>query len=464
MAIMKTNDSETQLGQRTITSHAHSTAYEADQPATGTRPSAPKDEQPSRSGALAPHTTDSDATSQPDAAAGVQSVDSLVVVQSDPVGLDVTTQDADERGTAENEEPISPLPVKSRAAAKFKERLRHRMKGRLGRGYYVGKPTQEKTLNACVDIWENPQREDATTILEWLGSNRHFYALVDTGAQLLTLLGLAVQEPSKSKSPSYGTAVDADQPATQARPSAPKNEQRSKPGALAANTSEAVVTHVEEAPPLSKAERKQLNKYEKIIAKGRDTMLKACKALKGIRDQRLYREKFDTFEDYCLKTWNLARSSAYQRLTWAQAHEVLSATADKAIEINERQARALGGLSDEDMVRVWKQAVKASNAQNPTTKDIKAARKELNLAPVKAGAGKHNSKSSSEADQVTTPASSQEEFDLRSRWQTFRDQVKQEYGNWPQAHRVAFRDNLRAWLKEQEDGGNEAQTIASEAA
>lgn len=248
------------------------------------------------------------------------------------------------------------------------------------------------------------------------------------------------------------------------RPSAPTNEQRSKLGALAANTSEAVVTNGEEAPPLSKAERKQLNRYEKTIAKGRDAMLKACKALKAIRDQRLYREKFDTFEDYCLKKWNLARSSAYQRLTLAQAHETLSATADKPVEVNERQARALGGLSDEDMVRVWKQAVKASNTQNPSTKNIKAARKELNLAPVKSGAGKPNPKSSGEANQVTTPASSQGEFDPGSRWQTFRDQVTREYEGWPQAHRVAFRDNLRAWLKEQEDGDNEAQNLASEAA
>ena len=183
-------------------------------------------------------------------------------------------------------------------------------------------------------------------------------------------------------------------------------------------------------------------------------MLKACKALKGIRDQRLYREKFDTFEDYCLKKWNLARSSAYQRLTLAQAHEALSVTADKAIEINERQARALGGLSDGDMVCVWKQALKASNTQNPSTKNLKAARKELNLAPVKSGVGKPSPKPSGEADQVTAPASSQGEFDPGSRWLTFRDQIDHEYGDWPQAHRVAFRDNLRAWLKEQENGDN----------
>ena len=76
---------------------------------------------------------------------------------------------------------------------------------------------------------------------------------------------------------------------------------------------------------------------------------------------------------------------------------------------------------------------------------------------MKSGAGKHNSKSSSEADQVTTPASSQAEFGPHSRWLTFRDQLDHEYGGWPLAHRVAFRANLRAWLKEQEDGDNQAR-------
>ena len=281
---------------------------------------------------------------------------------------------------------------------------------------------------------------------------------------MLKLLGLPVQELSKNKSPSFGTAVDTDQPATQTRPSAPKNEQRPEPGAPALSVSETVSTRCEEPTRLSKAERKQLIECEKTITTGRDAMFKANAALKQIRDQKLYRETFKTFEDYCFATWNLRHSAAYQRLTWAQAQAAVSATADKPVEVNERQARALGGLSDGDMVCVWKQALKASNTQNPSTKNLKAARKELNLAPVKSGVGKPSPKPSGEADQVTAPASSQEAFDPHSRWQTFRDQVKREYEDWPHAHQVAFRDHLRASLKEAEDGDNDAQNLGSETA
>lgn len=306
-------------------------------------------------------------------------------------------------------DPSASPQAQSRDIAKFKEELMARMSKR--RRVKMRKEVKEMTLNACVAIWENPQSKDVPANLRLIKRNYLYDALVDSWPQFLELMGLPVQEPRKNKSRSSSALVDANQPATEARSSAPKIEQHAKLAALAANTSEAVVTKGEEVPPLSKAERKQLNSYEKTIAKGRDAMLKACKALKGIRDQHLYREQFDTFEEYCLQKWNLARSSAYQRLTLAQVHETLSATADKPVEVNERQARALGGLNDADMVRVWKQAVNTSNTQNPSTKSIKAARKELNLAPVKSGVRKPSPKPSGDTDQVIAPESSQGEFD-----------------------------------------------------
>ena len=171
------------------------------------------------------HSADADAGTQADAAPGVEASDAPVAVQRDRVGQDVPTQDMDERANPENEEPNSSLQVKSSDAAKFKEGLRQRMDGRLGRGFYVGKPTQEKILDDCVNIWENPQREDANAILEWLGRQRRYYALADTLPQLLMLLGFPVHEPNKSKSPSPSTAVDADQPGNHTRPSRQRNEQ-----------------------------------------------------------------------------------------------------------------------------------------------------------------------------------------------------------------------------------------------
>lgn len=111
-----------------------------------------------------------------------------------------------------------------------------------------------------------------------------------------------------------------------------------------------------------------MEKSEKIIATGRDTMRKAFKELKRIRDGKLYREDFKTFEEYCLKRWGLARSSAYQRLDLAEAYEALSAMTDKPTELNERQARALAGLPDKDKVRVWKHAVAARTPRIPAVR------------------------------------------------------------------------------------------------
>jgi hypothetical protein len=56
---------------------------------------------------LGEQSADPDAGTQADSAAGVHASDSPAVVQSDPVGPDVTTEDASERGTPENTEPNS---------------------------------------------------------------------------------------------------------------------------------------------------------------------------------------------------------------------------------------------------------------------------------------------------------------------------------------------------------------------
>lgn len=339
----------------------------------------------------------------------------------------------------------------------FEKELRDAIARRKSKGKapVVANIKVEKFIAQCVKLRSEPGWKMAGAILGRIMADGLYLLSDGDRDQFSARLASQPEEQAGEHSADARAGTQAESAATAEAsdsPAAVQNEQRSEPGALALTVSETVFTISEVPTRLSQAERKQLKKCEKFIATGRDAAVEANDALRQIRDQKLYREDFKTFEEYCFKTWSLRRSTAYQRITWAQAQEILSAMADKSVEVNERQARALGGLSDENMVRVWKHAAKASDTPNPTNKDIKAARKELNLAPMKSGAGKHNSKSSSEADQVTTPASSQAEFGPHSRWLTFRDQLDHEYGGWPLAHRVAFRANLRAWLKEQEDG------------
>jgi hypothetical protein len=66
-------------------------------------------------------------------------------------------------------------------------------------------------------------------------------------------------------------------------------------------------------------------------------------ALAEIRDSRLYREEFETFEGYCKDRWDFSRPMAYQLIEASAAVDAVSTTVDIQ-PINERQARPLTQL------------------------------------------------------------------------------------------------------------------------
>lgn len=84
-----------------------------------------------------------------------------------------------------------------------------------------------------------------------------------------------------------------------------------------------------------------LQNAEKTIERGLSTFIDVGQALAEIRDQRLYRADYGTFEDYCADRWQMSRPRAYQLIDAAEVAESLSTKVDKSPELNERQARAL---------------------------------------------------------------------------------------------------------------------------
>ena len=239
----------------------------------------------------------------------------------------------------------------------FEKELRDAIARRKSKGKapVVANIKVEKFIAQCVKLRFEPGWKMAGAILERIMADGLYLLSDGDRDQFSARLASQPEEQAGEHSADARAGTQAESAATAEAsdsPAAVQNEQRSEPGAL--TVSETVFTISEVPTRLSKAERKQLIKCEKTIATGRDAAFKANDALRQIRDQKLYREDFKTFEEDCSKTWSLRRSTAYQRITWAQAQEILSAMADKSVEVNERQARALGGLSDENMVRVWK--------------------------------------------------------------------------------------------------------------
>ena len=121
---------------------------------------------------------------------------------------------------------------------------------------------------------------------------------------------------------------------------------------------------------LSPSEVRTLEHYEQIIAQGIKTFVQVGHALLTIREQRLYRESYATFEDYCRQRWDLSRPYAYQLIEASQVVDRVSAIAD-IVPANEAQARPLVSLRAEQQAPVWREVVDTAPPSGITAKHVK---------------------------------------------------------------------------------------------
>lgn len=75
--------------------------------------------------------------------------------------------------------------------------------------------------------------------------------------------------------------------------------------------------------PLSISEKKEYAKASKIIKKGKRQFIEVGFALEKVRDGKLYREEFSTFEAYCQKKWGFTRQYAGRLIDAAEVSKGL---------------------------------------------------------------------------------------------------------------------------------------------
>lgn len=131
---------------------------------------------------------------------------------------------------------------------------------------------------------------------------------------------------------------------------------------------------------LTVAEADQLADCEAVIAKGLQTFIEVGQALLTIRDNRLYRTSYGTFEEYCRKTWGMSKTHANRVIDSAEVAEVL--TPIGVTPATESQARELAPLKDDPnaMRAVWETANDRTDGK-PTAKVIRECREELTAEP-----------------------------------------------------------------------------------
>lgn len=114
---------------------------------------------------------------------------------------------------------------------------------------------------------------------------------------------------------------------------------------------------------LSIDERNELERCEVVIKQGLKIAIEVGQALSTIREKRLYRLEFSTFEDYCRDRWGMQRQYANRMIAASEAISNL-VPMGTIIPQSERQARPLTQLHPEVQREAWKEVVQQAEQTN----------------------------------------------------------------------------------------------------
>jgi hypothetical protein len=106
-------------------------------------------------------------------------------------------------------------------------------------------------------------------------------------------------------------------------------------------------------------ESHELERCEVVIKQGLKTFIEVGEALFIIRDKKLYRREFNTFEDYCQEKWSMPRRHV-NRMIAASETIINLGPMGPILPESERQVRPLTSLEPEIQKEVWNEVVKQS--------------------------------------------------------------------------------------------------------
>lgn len=124
---------------------------------------------------------------------------------------------------------------------------------------------------------------------------------------------------------------------------------------------------------LTTEEQNELERCEVVIRQGLETFVEVGTALMTIRDKRLYRIEYRTFENYCRERWGMSKTNA-NRLVSASA-TISNLTPVGVIPTTERQVRPLTPLVPEIQREVWAETLQ-KHGENPPSERVEEVARE----------------------------------------------------------------------------------------
>ena len=129
-----------------------------------------------------------------------------------------------------------------------------------------------------------------------------------------------------------------------------------------------------EALTVPEADRKA--QLEATIERGMQTFVEVGLALMEIRDGRLYRAEYGTFEEYCRERWGWGRNYTNKLIASAEVIENLGTTVP-ILPATERQARPLAALEPEQQREAWERVLETAPNGKITAAIVTQAAKEI---------------------------------------------------------------------------------------
>ena len=125
-------------------------------------------------------------------------------------------------------------------------------------------------------------------------------------------------------------------------------------------------------------EQEKLKHLEKVIKDGWATFLNVGSALITINEEKLYRDKYETFEAYFRDQLGLSRSYTYNLMGSAKVYEQMSSIEDIGVKpLTESHLRELISVPTEKRADAWRGALKLAGEKPLTAKIVHQAAAEF---------------------------------------------------------------------------------------
>ncbi len=180
------------------------------------------------------------------------------------------------------------------------------------------------------------------------------------------------QVPMKKQKTESNSNVNATVDNKAAATLPPKAQTEAKNGA-----SQVKETKPQGPEPLTEEERKMLQVHENTLKMFAGGFCSVGNSLKAISKDRLYREKFATFDDYCRDQWGYSKTHAHRLINASNCVEALAAAVspngDQRLPANESQVRPLvDKLDSEKWPGAWQKVLKATEGKSITADEVEA--------------------------------------------------------------------------------------------